>query len=140
MRLESAAYGGISEEWPLKIQKEGSMEILITTALIREVFIQFQEIAFLPQQDIARVRANLAASFQYNLARGIARLALNAAEEQGIPQVALSGGVAYNEQIRETIQKEVEKAGLRLVMNMDYPLGDGCISYGQCVMAGSMRQ
>ena len=140
MRLESAAYGGIHEEWPLEIRKEGRMEILSTTAMLREAFIRFKEIISLPEQDTDRVRSNLAASFQHNLARGIARLAVNAAEEQGIPQIALSGGVAYNEQIRETIRKEVVKAGHTLVMNHEFPLGDGCISYGQCVMAGTLVQ
>jgi hydrogenase maturation protein HypF len=30
----------------------------------------------------------------------------------------------------------VEAAGLSFLMNRDYPLGDGCISYGQCIWAG----
>jgi hydrogenase maturation protein HypF len=80
---------------------------------------------------------NLAASFQHNLARGIAQISLNAAHHHDLPRIALSGGVAYNEQIRETIRRELEREGLTLVMNREYPLGDGCISYGQCVMAGS---
>jgi len=54
--------------------------------------------------------------------------------------VALSGGVAYNTAIRGTIREEIEKAGLTLVMNREYPLGDGCISYGQCVWAGAVKR
>ena len=50
--------------------------------------------------------------FQYNLARGIAGLAIHAARDR-IPLVVLSGGVAYNRAIRETIADQVTHAGLR---------------------------
>ncbi len=81
---------------------------------------------------------DIAASFQFNLARGIARLAIDAAEREGITNVALSGGVAYNHAIRETIRMEILANGLKFVTNPDYPLGDGCVSYGQCVYAGML--
>jgi hydrogenase maturation factor HypF (carbamoyltransferase family) len=48
---------------------------------------------------------------------------------------ALSGGVAYNRAIREAISA----AGLEVVMNREYPLGDGCISFGQVVYGGGAR-
>ena len=80
---------------------------------------------------------DIAASVQYNLARGIAAMAVRVAEERGIPRVALSGGVAYNKAIRETVLGEVQAAGLEVVMNREYPLGDGCISFGQVVYGGS---
>ena len=51
--------------------------------------------------------------------------------------MALSGGVAYNKAIRETVLGEVQAAGLEVVMNREYPLGDGCISFGQVVYGGS---
>ena len=82
---------------------------------------------------------DIAASVQYNLARGIAAMAVRIAEERGIPRVALSGGVAYNKAIRETVLGEVRTAGLEVVMNREYPLGDGCISFGQVVYGGSME-
>jgi hydrogenase maturation protein HypF len=78
---------------------------------------------------------NIAASFQYNLARGIAQLAIHAAERDGQNTIALSGGVAYNHAIRETIRKVVTEHAFECVMNKEYPLGDGCVSFGQCVYA-----
>jgi hydrogenase maturation protein HypF len=87
-----------------------------------------------------RVLKDIAASFQYNLARGIARLAIGAAQKSGIRTVALSGGVAYNHSIRETIRAEVAAASLDCVLNTRYPLGDGCVSFGQCVWAGCLLQ
>ncbi len=79
---------------------------------------------------------SLAASFQFNLARGIAALAIRAAEREGMKTIALSGGVAYNHAIRETIRQEVLARGFTCIINADYPLGDGCVSFGQCVYAG----
>ena len=83
-----------------------------------------------------RAMRSIAASFQFNLARGIAGIAIHAAFEKDIPIVALSGGVAYNRAIRETIRNLVTGSGLEFRMNPEYPLGDGCISYGQCIYAG----
>jgi hydrogenase maturation protein HypF len=38
------------------------------------------------------------------------------------------------------ITEEILAAGLEPVMNREYPLGDGCISYGQCVYAGIAKK
>ena len=86
-----------------------------------------------------RVIRDIAASFQYNLARGIAHLAIHAADREGMKKIALSGGVAYNHAIRETIRKEITAHSCECVINADYPLGDGCVSFGQCVYAGKLR-
>jgi hydrogenase maturation protein HypF len=82
----------------------------------------------------------IAASIQYNLARGIAHLAADSADEGGYTRVALSGGVVYNESIRTTIADEISCRGLSVLLNKEYPQGDGCISYGQCVWAGMMSR
>jgi hydrogenase maturation protein HypF len=79
---------------------------------------------------------DIAASFQYNLSRGIAALATRAAERGGLQKIAVSGGVAINYAIRETVRQEITSHGLACIINPDYPLGDGCVSFGQCVYAG----
>jgi len=128
MKLESAAYAGRASAWDLEFLRNGRCEVLSTRSILAEAY--------------RRARAgertgDVAASVQYNLARGVAAMAIRAAEERGIPRVALSGGVAYNRAIRETIIGEVRAAGLEVVMNPEYPLGDGCISFGQVVYGGS---
>jgi len=135
MKLESAAYGGTPEGWDIPLVRSGGMEVLSTRSLMRKAY---EEAAALPAGDERSVRA-VAASFQYNLARGIARLAMNAADAGGFRQIALSGGVAYNGLIRETIRSEIVSRGYEYVANAGYPLGDGCVSYGQCVYAGCLR-
>ncbi|MDD1665137.1 MAG: carbamoyltransferase HypF [Methanomicrobiales archaeon] len=140
MRLEAAAYSGTPSEWPLEfIQKQGA-EILSTRALVRNALEEYLKARGTGTHGEGKALADIAASVQHNLARGIAHMAIHAARDHGMTRVALSGGVAYNAAIRETIRNEVESAGLMLLMNRDYPLGDGCISFGQCVWAGLVRQ
>ena len=55
-------------------------------------------------------------------------------------KIALSGGVAYNHAIRETIRTEITGHAFECVMNTDYPLGDGCVSFGQCVYAAKQLE
>jgi hydrogenase maturation protein HypF len=132
MKLESAAAGAAAEPWELEFSTLNGCEVLSSRALMKTAFMKLQE----PGEDDHRWVRTLAASFQYNLARGIATLAIRAAEREGMKMVALSGGVAYNHAIRETIRQEIVNAGLTCIVNADYPLGDGCVSYGQCVYAG----
>jgi len=65
-------------------------------------------------------------------------MAIHAAERDGMRKIALSGGVAYNHAIRETIRREVISRGRECIINNTYPLGDGCVSFGQCVFAGAV--
>jgi hydrogenase maturation protein HypF len=136
MKLESFATGGRPERWDLVTTKGGGSEILSTRALMQAALARVQD----APHPGPRVLKDIAASFQYNLARGIARLAIGAAQKSGIRTVALSGGVAYNHSIRETIRAEVAAASLDCVLNTRYPLGDGCVSFGQCVWAGCLLQ
>lgn len=134
MRLESAAWGVKPTLWPLSFSRQDTCRTLDTPSLLRiarDTYLKSEK-----REDQIR---SIASSFQHNLARGIAQLAIDAADEGGFTRVALSGGVAYNESIRTTIADEIHARGLELVINPAYPLGDGCISYGQCVWAG-MRE
>jgi hydrogenase maturation protein HypF len=134
MKLEATAYRGTPEPWDIPLQKNGGIETLSSRALIEMAFEKMDEN---PAGDGRAIR-DIAASFQFNLARGIARLAINAAGREGIGSIALSGGVAYNHAIRETIRSEILATGFSFVTNAEYPLGDGCVSYGQCVYAGML--
>jgi len=132
MKLEAAAVGGKAETWEPVFTRIGGCECLSTKAILATALDRLSG-------GRAPVR-DLAASVQYNLARGIAALAIHAAEKEGISRVALSGGVVANRAIRETIRAEVEGAGLTLLINEGYPPGDGCVSFGQCVWAGMLTK
>jgi hydrogenase maturation protein HypF len=132
MKLESSAVSGRPRVWDLEYLEDGPSEVLSTRTLCKRALLEYS----LARNDTTRDVSDIAASFQYNLARGIAGLAIHAARDRSLDLVTLSGGVAYNRAIRETIADEIRKAGLTFEINADYPLGDGCISYGQCLSAG----
>ncbi|RXE57079.1 hydrogenase maturation protein HypF [Methanoculleus taiwanensis] len=131
VKLESAAYRGRAAAWNLAFGSKDGREVFSTRSLLSEAYRRMQA---------GERIVDIAASVQYNLARGVAAMGVRAAEERGIPRVALSGGVAYNHAIREAIRAEVLAAGLEYVINKEYPLGDGCISYGQVVCGGSAER
>jgi len=133
MRLEAAAYGSTPEKWELVFQNSHGCRILSTRSLIKNAWDAYQK----EPNSINRIKT-IAASVQYNLARGIAIMAADAADDGGYKTVALSGGVAYNQMIRNTIIDSLSSRGLTCAINRRYPLGDGCISYGQCVYAASL--
>jgi hydrogenase maturation protein HypF len=135
MKLESAAAGGHADQWDLSFTTMNGCEIFSSRSLMQTACARMRAA---PDGD-GRVIRDIAASFQYNLARGIAQLALHAADRGGMKKIALSGGVAYNHAIRETIRKEITAHSCECVINADYPLGDGCVSFGQCVYAGKLR-
>lgn len=137
MKLESAAAAGTPEAWDLSFRSRDGCETLSTRALMETALENLDGLA--DRSPPGRGVCDIAASFQYNLARGIAQMAVRAATREGMKTVALSGGVAYNHAIRTTIEKEVAAAGLTCITGRDYPLGDGCVSYGQCVYAGRLR-
>jgi hydrogenase maturation protein HypF len=134
MKLESAAAGGTAENWELTFATRDGCETLSSRALMETALSELAA----ARGDQRAVR-DIAASFQYNLARGIAGMAVRAAEREGMKQIALSGGVAYNHAIRTTIENAIASAGLSCIINRDYPLGDGCVSFGQVVYAGRQR-
>ena len=140
MVLESVAAEGTPQPWDLEYHEENGAEILSTRALAKEAFRAYLTFDRPGTRDGQQQRADLAASIQYNLARGIAGMAVRAADELGLEVVALSGGAAINVMIRETIRATVSEHGLTCRMNDRYPPGDGCVSFGQVVYGGKKSQ
>jgi len=136
MKLESAAAAGTAETWDLVTTTDAGCGMLSGRALMETAFDRMMDARAGDRQ----VACDIAASFQFNLARGIAQMAIRAAERDGMKKIALSGGVAYNHAIRETIRREIIARGFTCIINNEYPLGDGCVSFGQCMYAGKMLQ
>lgn len=132
MKLEAAAARGRPEPWPLEFRSAGGASLLSTSRLMGEL----ADRALTGKGSVP----DLAAAFQANLSRGIAHLAIEAARERGIETVALSGGVAINTAIRSTIQDACRGSGLVCITNTRLPLGDGCISFGQCVIGAALLE
>ncbi|WP_135830511.1 carbamoyltransferase HypF [Halorussus halobius] len=83
--------------------------------------------------------ADVAATAQDALARGLADLAVEAASDRGLDCVGFTGGVAYNDAISRRVRNRVEAAGLRFLGPDRVPPGDGGVAYGQAVVATARR-
>ena len=132
MVLEAYAARGTPQ--PLKpriVSGSGGADILLTSEILRDVRAGLE---------CGMGVADAAATIQTALARGIAALAVRSADRTGIRTAALSGGVAINRSIRETILAELARAEIPCLINPRYPFGDGCISCGQVVTAGILAK
>ena len=62
--------------------------------------------------DLEPHRADLAASYQEAVVRPLADRLIAAAQEHGVPAVALGGGVAANGRLRDLVAEGADRAGL----------------------------
>ncbi len=126
MRLEALAAQGkpIPIEPPLT--KNGEIFVLDTVEIFRKLW-ELRRAGLTP--------ADLAATAQDVLARGLARIAVSVAEKEKISGVGLTGGAAVNFAIAQAAKEEVEKAGLVFLAHRKVPPGDGGLSFGQLVQA-----
>jgi len=122
MKLESAATHGYDV---LKLEPETIGGILNTANIVWAVFEAKDKFAV----------ADLAYSTQSYLAKGLAQLAVEAAQKAGINTIGFSGGVAHNKHITLSIRRYVEENGIRFCVHEALPAGDGGISFGQALAA-----
>ncbi len=80
--------------------------------------------------------SDVALSVHLALARAFAQSAADVAESQGIRDVVVSGGVAYNSIIVGEIGRILGERGLRMHVSSNVPRGDNGISVGQAFLAG----
>ena len=52
-----------------------------------------------------------------------------------VNDVALGGGCMVNRLLFDSLQAELSKLGFNIYTNIELPPNDGCISYGQAVVA-----
>ncbi|MEM2105637.1 MAG: carbamoyltransferase HypF [Candidatus Bathyarchaeia archaeon] len=123
MKLEAAAING-KDTLKLKPIIEGN--ILKTTEMLMEIFRNRKK----------KTIENLAYSAHAYLARGLAQLAIEKAQENGVNAVGFSGGAACNEILTKIMRETVEAAGLRFLVHNAIPPGDGGLSFGQAVVGG----
>jgi hydrogenase maturation protein HypF len=84
--------------------------------------------------------ALIAQSFHDAVAALIVRVSLLAREQTGITTVALSGGVFMNRYLCRLVPPRLEAAGFKVLQHRDLPANDGCIAYGQAVVAAARIQ
>jgi hydrogenase maturation protein HypF len=112
MKLESAAIGGHDI---LKLEPNIQADFLNTTCIVQAVFQARNKFS----------KRDLAYSTQSYLGKGLAQLAVNAAQETGVDVIGFSGGVAFN--------SHITSIGIKFLAHRNLPAGDGGISFGQAL-------
>ena len=118
MKLESA---GIKGKDVLRLHPIIDHDTLHTTELLQELFEARKKYS----------AEDLSNSVHAYLAKGLASLALQGAEENGVSTIGFTGGVGYNKIIVTIIRRIVEASGVRFVVHELVPPGDGGLSFGQ---------
>ncbi len=127
MKLESFAHGVRPElDMPVMFEREGKIEVFNSAKLLK---------ACLDYLNSGESREKIAASAQKALATGMAGLAAVKAQDYGVKDIVLSGGVAYNEVVVGEIENVFNQQGLRLSLNENVARGDNGLSLGQSYLA-----
>ncbi|XHH07583.1 MAG: carbamoyltransferase HypF [Candidatus Bathyarchaeia archaeon] len=123
MKLESTALNGTDA---FNLEPIIQNDVLETTSLLAAVY---ENRAKLSTHDLAY-------SAHAYLAKGLAKIAVEKAQAEGVKTVGFSGGAACNQILAKLIRETVEAAGLRFVVHESVPAGDGGVAFGQAVIAG----
>ena len=123
MKLESCAYYATKDlEIPFTIE-DNTMN---TTEILKEVVGLYQN---------GENKADVACAGQNAVAKGLAELAIRAADKKGIEEIGATGGVFYNEAITTTVKNYIEKEGYNFIQHTNTCAGDGSVSLGQAIVA-----
>ena len=136
MKLESYAFEykgeGSLDDFPIIVKEyedeNGKRLILDTTAILRYIIDKIEE-----GEDLHKI----AAAGQKAVSIGLAKLAIESAKEKGINTIGATGGVFYNEAITDYIKTYIEKEGFDFIQHINSCPGDGSVSLGQAIVAGT---
>jgi hydrogenase maturation protein HypF len=78
-----------------------------------------------------------AAAFHNGLAGALVAAAIQAAAEEGLSTIALSGGTFQNQLLAERVSRGLGGAGLEVLVHNRVPANDGGISLGQAAVANA---
>ncbi|MDJ0674740.1 MAG: carbamoyltransferase HypF [Calothrix sp. MO_167.B42] len=81
--------------------------------------------------------AIIATKFHHGLAKTIVNTAQKLCQENGINQVALTGGVFQNTILLEKVKIGLENSGIKTITHSLIPANDGGLSLGQAVIAAA---
>ncbi len=128
MKLESFSIEGNPLDINTKIIEHNGKTVLDSQALMRDL-IKLKESGKNPR--------DIGATAEECLARGLAKIAIEKTKDKGFKNIVLTGGVANNSHISNTIEKIVKSNNFNFVTNEKVPCGDGGTSFGQVVVASN---
>ncbi|WP_405277088.1 carbamoyltransferase HypF [Methanobrevibacter sp.] len=123
MKLESCAYYATKDLGIPFIIEDNTLN---TTEILKEVVRLYQN---------GENKADVACAGQNAVAKGLAELAIRAADKKGIEEIGATGGVFYNEAITTAVKNYIEKEGYNFIQHTNTCAGDGSVSLGQAIVA-----
>jgi hydrogenase maturation protein HypF len=113
-----------------------SFDIEIKNGIVgtSDLFRQVEEKVKPPFTEIQK--ANISYSMVKTIVDKLVEIAVENAETNRIKSIGLTGGVSYNIPITEMVERQVKKAGLKLIVHNRVPNGDGGIAIGQNAIVG----
>ena len=123
MKLESIATRGKDKLRLKPIIKNNTLD---TTQILVDIFENKGKCS----------QVDLAYAAHAYLAKGLAMLGVQKAQENDIATIGFTGGAACNELLASIMRKTVEAAGLQFLVHTAVPAGDGGLSFGQAVAIG----
>ena len=127
MKLESCAYYATKElEIPYIIEDD----TLNTSEILRSVVELYQN---------GEKKADVAYAGQNAVAKGLAELAIMAAEKKNVQDIGATGGVFYNESITNTVKNHITDLGYNFIQHTNTCAGDGSVSLGQAIIAKKIK-
>ena len=120
------AISGNNESYPYRIVRDEGIKIVRLMDLLAAVIEDLH-------QDISKGRISV--KFHNTVARMINEMCHLIADETGISQVALSGGVFQNRLLSGKTVSLLESSGFQVFTHRHVPCNDGDISLGQAVIA-----
>ncbi|WP_371805950.1 carbamoyltransferase HypF [Candidatus Lokiarchaeum ossiferum] len=133
MRLEGFAWGSKYEK-RFDLTKFHTKEIIYGEKLLFEYAKLLFKATKSPTNEDMK---NLAYGFHCDIAELFTNIAISTAKTHKIQKIGVSGGIAYNEIIMQTIKKLVEDANLTFLQHNRIPPGDAGISVGQIAIAAA---
>jgi hydrogenase maturation protein HypF len=129
IELENSVDETIQEAYPLEVADEDGHKILQVASMIKALVTDLKSAV-----DIGV----MAAKFHNSLVAGMARWGQELALELDTNIVAVSGGAFQNDIFLSRLVERLETVGLNVYTNEKLPVNDGCISFGQSVVADAL--
>ncbi len=130
VELEMAAYEEdythVKESYPYSIVEDGGIRIVHLRDLLSAVIKDFRE---------GVSKGRISVKFHNTVAQMINEICRLIADETGISQVALSGGVFQNRLLVRKTVSLLESSGFQVFTHRQVPCNDGGISLGQAIIA-----
>ena len=129
IELENIVDPEIQQDYPIEIANQDTQRILCFCNMIK---------AILSDIESGVDKGGIAAKFHNSLVTGMAQWGTELALELNTNIIAISGGAFQNDILLGRLVERLETVGLNVYYNQKLPVNDGCISFGQAVVADAM--